>query len=103
MLALLCVCRASLGPQFQTLASIADPLVAQFGFSYTEVGTLLGLFMLPGLVLSLPAGAGVNHLPRDELLLTFVAAASLPIAPPRLRSEWTFRWCRCVGYWPLRD
>jgi predicted MFS family arabinose efflux permease len=56
MLALLFACRASLGLQFQALASTADPLVAQFGFGYTEVGTLIGLFMLPGLFLSLPAG-----------------------------------------------
>ena len=56
VLALLFVCRASLGFQFQTLASSADPLVAQLGFGYTEVGTLIGLFMLPGLLLSVPAG-----------------------------------------------
>ncbi len=56
MLALLFACRASLGLQFQSLASTADPLVARFGVGYTEVGTLIGLFMLPGLFLSLPAG-----------------------------------------------
>lgn len=56
ILALLFVCRASLGLQFQTLGSVADPLVAQFGFGYTEIGTLIGLFMLPGLLLSMPAG-----------------------------------------------
>ena len=56
MLALLFACRASLGFQFQTLGSTADPLVAQFGIGYTEIGTLIGLFMLPGLFLSLPAG-----------------------------------------------
>jgi hypothetical protein len=32
MLALLSVCRGSLGFQFQTLSSIADPLVSRFGF-----------------------------------------------------------------------
>ena len=56
ILALLFVCRASLGYQFQTLGSIADPLASQFGFGYTEIGTLIGLFMLPGLLLSVPAG-----------------------------------------------
>ncbi len=56
VLALLFACRASLGFQFQTLGSTADPLVAQFGFGYTQVGTLIGLFMLPGLLLSVPAG-----------------------------------------------
>ncbi len=56
MLALLFACRASLGLQFQTLGSTADPLMAQFGIGYTGIGTLIGLFMLPGLFLSLPAG-----------------------------------------------
>jgi hypothetical protein len=54
ILALLFVCRASLGLQFQTIGSIADPLVAQFGFDYIEIGTLIGLFMLPGLCCRCP-------------------------------------------------
>lgn len=56
MLALLFACRTGLGFQFQTLGSVSDSLVAGFGFSYAQIGTLIGLFMLPGLVLALPAG-----------------------------------------------
>jgi len=56
MLALLFVCRTGLGLQFQTLGSVSDSLVAELGFSYVQIGTLIGLFMLPGLVLALPAG-----------------------------------------------
>jgi predicted MFS family arabinose efflux permease len=56
ILALLFVCRTGLGLQFQTLGSVSDSLVAALGFSYAEIGTLIGLFMLPGLVLALPAG-----------------------------------------------
>ncbi len=56
VLALLFVCRTALGLQFQTMASVSDAVVTQFGFSYTQIGTLIGLFMLPGLLLSLPAG-----------------------------------------------
>ena len=56
ILALLFVCRIGLGLQFQTLGSVSDSLVAALGFSYAEIGTLIGLFMLPGLVLALPAG-----------------------------------------------
>ncbi len=69
MLALLFACRASLGLQFQTLASTADPLVAQFGIGYTEIGTLIGLFMLPGLFLSLPAGT-VGRYASDKRLVS---------------------------------
>ena len=56
ILALLFVCRIGLGLQFQTLGSVSDSLVAGLGFNYVEIGTLIGLFMLPGLVLALPAG-----------------------------------------------
>lgn len=70
VLALLFVCRAGLGFQFQTLGSIADPLVAQFGFGYTEVGMLIGLFMLPGLLLSLPAGWLGRHASDRQLVIT---------------------------------
>ena len=68
ILALLFVCRASLGLQFQTLGSTAEPLVAQFGFSYAEIGTLIGLFMLPGLLLSLPAGWAGRHASDRQLV-----------------------------------
>lgn len=68
ILALLFVCRASLGLQFQAMGSTADQLVAQFGFGYTEIGTLIGLFMLPGLLLSVPAGWAGRHASDRQLV-----------------------------------
>lgn len=56
ILALLVLSRIGLGFQFQTLASVSDQLVAQFSVDYTTVGTLVGLFMLSGVFLALPAG-----------------------------------------------
>jgi MFS family permease len=56
ILGLLFACRTGLGLQFQALGSVSDSLVAALGFSYAQVGTLIGLFMLPGLLLALPAG-----------------------------------------------
>ena len=77
ILALLFVCRASLGLQFQTLGSVADPLVAQFGFGYTEIGTLIGLFMLPGLLLSMPAGWAGRHASDRRLVSTGLLVMAL--------------------------
>ena len=54
--------------QFQTLGSIADPLVARFGFDYIDIGILIGLFMLPGLLLSLPAGWAGRHASDRQLV-----------------------------------
>ncbi len=56
ILALLFFSRAGLGLQFQSLGSVDDHLITAFGFDYTEIGTLIGMFMLPGLVLALPTG-----------------------------------------------
>ena len=70
MLILIFACRTGLGLQFQTLGSVSEPLVGQLGFSYTEIGTLIGLFMLPGLVLALPAGYAGRYL-SDRTLVAF--------------------------------
>lgn len=68
ILALLFACRTGLGFQFQTLGSVSESLTAELGFSYTEIGTLIGLFMLPGLVLALPAGYAGRHF-QDRTLV----------------------------------
>jgi MFS family permease len=68
VLALLFMCRTGLGLQFQTLGSVSDSLVSTLAFSYAEVGTLIGLFMLPGLVLALPAGYMGRYL-SDRVLV----------------------------------
>ena len=56
MLALLFAARIGLDFQFQTLGSVADPLAAELGLNFAEIGTLIGLFMLSGIFLSTPAG-----------------------------------------------
>ena len=56
ILALLFFCRIGLGFQFQTLGSVSGELTEQLGLNYTEIGSLIGLFMVPGMILALPAG-----------------------------------------------
>jgi MFS family permease len=56
MLALCFATRVGLGFQFQTLGSLAEPLSREMRFSFGEIGSLIGLYMMPGLVLSFPAG-----------------------------------------------
>lgn len=62
ILALLVLVRIGLGFQFQTLASVSDQLIARFNMAYTTVGSLIGLFMLTGLFLALPAGWAGRYL-----------------------------------------
>jgi MFS family permease len=48
--------RTSLGFQFQSIAALTPFLLAAFDLSYAQVGLLMGLFMLPGVVFALPGG-----------------------------------------------
>ncbi len=45
-----------MGFQFQAVASVAPFLVDEFRIDYASVGTLIGLYLLPGIVLALPGG-----------------------------------------------
>jgi predicted MFS family arabinose efflux permease len=67
MLALLFTARTGLSFQFQTMGSIADPLIGELHLTFTEIGTLIGLFMLPGMFLSIPAGFAGRYAP-DRVL-----------------------------------
>lgn len=69
ILALLFVARVSLGFHFQTIGSIADPLVRDLHLNFREVGTLIGLFNATGLVLSIPAGLAGRYA-SDRMLVT---------------------------------
>lgn len=56
-LAVLTFARVSMGFQFQSLASAALPLTREMGLAYADIGFLIGLYMLPGVVLAIPGGA----------------------------------------------
>ena len=56
-LAVLTGARISLGFQFQSLASVSPIVVEELGLSYADLGTLIGLYFLPGVVMALPGGA----------------------------------------------
>ena len=69
ILALLFTARIGLGLQFQTLNSVSDQLIAGLGLNYAQIGTLVGLFMLPGMFLALPVGFAGRYLP-DRLAVS---------------------------------
>jgi predicted MFS family arabinose efflux permease len=67
MLALLFVTRIGLGFQFQTMASVGEPVAQELQVGFASIGTLIGLFMIPGLVLSIPAGFAGRYV-SDKVL-----------------------------------
>ncbi len=56
VLGVLAFARIAMGFQFQAVASVAPFLVEEFSIDYASVGTLIGLYLLPGIVLALPGG-----------------------------------------------
>ena len=69
MLLILFVVRLAMGFQFQSVASTATQLIEAFGLSYTEIGTLIGFFLLPGVFISIPSGALTRAVSDKNLLM----------------------------------
>ncbi len=49
--------RTAMGYQFQVVGSIGDNLVANYDIDYAQLGTLVGLYLTPGIIMALPSGA----------------------------------------------
>lgn len=77
ILSVLFVTRFCLGYQFQSAGSVAPFLISEFGLDYRQVGTLVGLFMLPGLVLALPGGLLAKRFGDKPVVLMGMAAMVL--------------------------
>ena len=56
VLSLVVVTRTAMAFQFQSAAAVGPLLVADLGLSYAQLGTLIGLYLLPGAFLAMPGG-----------------------------------------------
>src|SRR6202011_5566994 len=56
ILAALFFARAATGFQFQSVGSSARMLMQDLGIDYSQIGMLLGAYLLPGVVVAFPAG-----------------------------------------------
>jgi predicted MFS family arabinose efflux permease len=56
ILAVLTFARASIGFQFQSVAALSPFLLDQFDLSYAAFGTLIGIYLFPGIAVALPSG-----------------------------------------------
>src|SRR5437016_8091887 len=56
ILAILFAARAATGFQFQSVGSSAPMLMRDLAIDYSQIGLLLGAYLLPGVVVALPAG-----------------------------------------------
>lgn len=65
--------RASMGFQFQSLASVAPFLSADIGLDKAQIGALVGLYLLPGVIFALPAGVLAGRFGEKRVVLAGLA------------------------------
>jgi MFS family permease len=56
ILAVLFLARTAMAFQFQAVGALSSFIVAEFGIDYTQLGLLIGLYLLPGTVIAYPGG-----------------------------------------------
>ncbi|WP_161600948.1 MFS transporter [Teichococcus oryzae] len=72
-LAVLATARLSLGFQFQSIASVSTRLIEDLGLAYVDLGFLIGLYVLPGVILALPGGALGQRFGDKRVVMTGLA------------------------------
>lgn len=85
ILAVLFLTRTVMAVQFQTVGSTAPLLLHSFAIDYAQLGTLIGLYMLPGIFIALPGGVlgqrfGAKQVVLVGLLLMAVGGALMAVA-----------------------
>jgi cyanate permease len=85
-LLLLAGARISMGFQFQSLAAVSPELMGDLGIGYAELGTLIGLYFVPGVAIALPGAAlgrrfGDARVVTLGLVLMAAGGAAAALAP----------------------
>jgi cyanate permease len=73
MLSVLFLARTAIAYQFQTVASDGPFLMDGLGIGFAQLGTLIGLYMLPGIVIALPGGILGQRFGVKSVVLTGLA------------------------------
>jgi MFS family permease len=56
ILAVLFLARTAIAFQFQAVAALSSFVIADFGIDYAQLGLLIGLYLLPGIIIAYPGG-----------------------------------------------
>ena len=83
ILAALTFARTVLGFQFQSLAVVAPLVVADFHIGYAALGTIIGLYLLPGVAAAIPGGVLAQRFGDKRIVcwgLAAMAAGGLMMA-----------------------
>jgi predicted MFS family arabinose efflux permease len=74
ILVVLFIARTAMGFQYQTVGSIAPFLIGDLRIGFTEIGTLIGLYHISGVFLSLPSGLIMQRAGDKTICATGLAA-----------------------------
>jgi predicted MFS family arabinose efflux permease len=74
ILAALTFARTVMGIQFQSVVAVAPPLMASFHLNYAEFGSLIGLYLFPGVAVALPSGVLAQRFSDKSVVAAGLAA-----------------------------
>jgi predicted MFS family arabinose efflux permease len=77
ILGVLFVARTAMGFQYQTIGSVAPSLIGELRIGFTEIGTLIGLYHISGVLLSLPGGLITQRFGNKTVCAVGLAAMAL--------------------------
>lgn len=98
ILAVLFMARFALGFHFQSIGSVAPMLIDRFALDYAQVGLLIGLIMVPGIVLALPASS-ITHRMGDRRVVMLGLALMIVggVLTSLAQTQWELMLGRLVG------
>jgi predicted MFS family arabinose efflux permease len=73
VLLVLFLARAAMSFQFQTVGAVGPVLIDRLHIDFTQLGTLIGLYMLPGAVVALPSGVLGQRFGAKNIVLVSLA------------------------------
>lgn len=77
ILAVLTFARTAMGFQFQSVAAVSPYFSDRFELSYAALGTLIGLYLFPGIAAALPGGVMAQRFGDKRIALLGLAAMTL--------------------------
>jgi len=77
MLLVLFLARTAMAYQFQTVPSDGPFLIENLGLGFGQLGTLIGLYMLPGIVIALPGGMLAQRFGAERMVLAGLALMAI--------------------------
>jgi cyanate permease len=77
MLFVLFLARTAMAYQFQTVPSDGPFLIENLGLGFAQLGTLIGLYMLPGIVIALPGGMLAQRFGAERVVLSGLVLMAL--------------------------